>query len=48
MLNPEKRARYDEIAENYKRVTDNIAEAVERRGGAPVTLLAATKTVPDD
>ena len=48
MLNPEKKARYDEIAENYKRVTDQIAEAVVRRGGAPVTLLAATKTVPAD
>lgn len=35
------------IYENYKRVTSNIEEARIRRGtGEPVTLLAATKTVP--
>lgn len=36
-----------QISENMKRVRDEINEAVVRRGGdSPVTLLAATKTVP--
>ncbi len=35
-----------EITENFKRVRENIAAAVEKRGGGDVTLLAATKTVP--
>jgi pyridoxal phosphate enzyme (YggS family) len=35
-----------EITENFKRVRENIAAAVQRRGGGDVTLLAATKTVP--
>jgi len=40
-------ARKNEIRENYLRVTENINEAIIRRGGdAPVRLLAATKTVP--
>ena len=37
------------ITENYKTVKENIALTIERRGdGAPVTLLAATKTVPSE
>ena len=40
-------SRKNEIRENYLRVTENINEAIIRRGGdAPVRLLAATKTVP--
>lgn len=35
------------ITANYRRVLDEIAEAQTKRGGgAPVTLLGATKTVP--
>ena len=35
-----------EITENFKKVRENIAAAVSKRGGGDVTLLAATKTVP--
>ncbi|MBQ6677726.1 MAG: YggS family pyridoxal phosphate-dependent enzyme [Clostridia bacterium] len=35
-----------EITENFKKVRENIAAAVSKRGGWDVTLLAATKTVP--
>ena len=39
--------RFDEIRENYKRVTERIREAEIKRGtGTKVKLLAATKTVP--
>ena len=38
--------RQKEITENFKRVRENIEAAKARRGGAGVTLLAATKTVP--
>ena len=34
------------IAENYRIVTEKIAEALEQRGGDAVALLGATKTVP--
>jgi len=35
------------LQENYKRVTEEIAQAVYRRGtGTPVSLLAASKTMP--
>jgi len=49
MILAEKKARYAEIAENYKRVVENI-EAAKAKRAVPgeVTLLAATKTVPAD
>ncbi len=39
--------RFDEIRENYKQVMENIERAkLKRESKMPVTLLAATKTVP--
>ena len=42
--------RFNYIAENYRRVQENINEAMARRraGNGPVRLLAATKTVQPD
>ena len=42
--------RFNYIAENYRRVQENINEAMARRrvGSGPVRLLAATKTVQPD
>ena len=42
--------RFNYIAENYRRVQENISEAMARRrvGSGPVRLLAATKTVQPD
>ena len=41
--------RKNELRDNYRRVLENIEEARLRRGGGdPVTLLAATKTVPEE
>ncbi|MBQ8748022.1 MAG: YggS family pyridoxal phosphate-dependent enzyme [Clostridia bacterium] len=42
--------RQREITENYRRVKDNIARAMDRRrvGSGEVRLLAATKTVPPE
>ena len=41
--------RQNELRDNYLRVLENIENAKRRRGsGEDVTLLAATKTVPDD
>ena len=41
--------RKTELRDNYRRVLENIEEARLRRGGGdPVTLLAATKTVPEE
>ena len=49
MILAEKKARYAEIAENYKRVVENIEAAKAKRAmPGEVTLLAATKTVPAD
>ena len=46
MLTPE---RQNELRDNYLRVLENIENAKSRRGtGEPVTLLAATKTVPEE
>ena len=45
----DKRERYLQIAAAFRNVTGRIERALDRRGGsAPVTLLAATKTVPED
>ena len=42
--------RFNYIRENYRRVQENISEAMARRraGSGPVRLLAATKTVQPD
>ena len=41
--------RKNELRDNYRRVLENIEEARLRRGGGdPLTLLAATKTVPEE
>ena len=46
MLTPERK---NELRDNYLRVLENIEAARARRAtGAPVTLLAATKTVPEE
>lgn len=47
-LSSDQAARFRDLEENYKEISERIARAAERSGRRPeaITLLAATKTVP--